>query len=90
MLDDETKEKNKMMLALKGEINALKKEMLSCEEEVTVAVKEKSNLQEDNRILLKTIDALNLLGFQNGSAAKAKEQDNHTDDAEINREARKK
>ena len=42
----------------------MRKEMNRCEEEVVIAVKEKSNLQEDNRILLKTIDALNLLGFR--------------------------
>ena len=43
------------------------KKLRWCEEEVIIAVKEKSNLFEDNRGLFITINALNLLGFNKSS-----------------------
>ena len=61
ILEEETKEKNKVTLTLNDEISNLKREIKHCEEEVIISVREKSNLAEDNRILLKTIDALNVL-----------------------------
>ena len=61
ILEEETKEKNKVTLTLNDEISNLKREIKRCEEEVIISVREKSNLAEDNRILLKTIDALNVL-----------------------------
>ena len=39
----------------------LEKKMKKCEEEVLISVKEKNNLAEDNRILLRTIESMNIL-----------------------------